>query len=110
MSAGITAFEAIAAWLDERGFDGLTDEDECFCKLDGIAPCQRMKNTCVPGYLHRIKLGESYMEISTEPANKEIFNAAIKLAVCTVESLPEGASKRSVMDAIAGLKKDTRTK
>ena len=47
----MTIKEIIKQYLEEHGYDGLYNEDECACSLDELFPCDGSWPTCKPGYM-----------------------------------------------------------
>jgi len=51
MSANPTVLDMVYDSLKERGFDGLVSDDfECSCELEDLAPCCEMSDQCTAGY------------------------------------------------------------
>jgi hypothetical protein len=44
--------EIVGEYLRANGYDGLTDEEECGCGVDDLAPCQGVISHCVAAYRH----------------------------------------------------------
>ena len=42
--------EILKEWLEEHGFDGLWDGDECGYRNDDLMPCESCPDMCEPGY------------------------------------------------------------
>ncbi len=48
----MTVQDIILKYLNDNGFDGLTDCDDCACEKNNLAPCDDMAMlNCIPGYL-----------------------------------------------------------
>ena len=63
--------EILKEWLEENGYDGLTDEDECGCSTDDLVPCQSFSGHCVAAYLHEDPDSEFGQTFSTEKPGKK---------------------------------------
>ncbi len=46
----MTVFEIIEKYLKDNGYDGLTNGDDCSCKIENLAPCCDDRFACRPGY------------------------------------------------------------
>jgi len=42
--------EIVKRWLQEHGYDGLTNLCDCGCELDDLMPCSNDVSGCVPGH------------------------------------------------------------
>lgn len=46
----ITAKQIIKEYLEEHGYDGLWDGDECGCPVDDLMPCESCPDMCEAGW------------------------------------------------------------
>ncbi len=60
LTVGQTIEQVIAAYLKERGYDGLFAPGECGCLLDNLCPCGEWSSIqdCIPGYKTLCTCGE----------------------------------------------------
>ncbi len=68
----MTVHDIILKYLNDNGYDGLTDCDDCACKKDDLAPCNDIESmlNCNSGYLIKCKGCSDYGYcLSTEKTN-----------------------------------------
>ena len=46
----MTANEILKEWLEEHGYQGLWDGDECGCRVDDLMPWDCCQDQCEAGY------------------------------------------------------------
>lgn len=42
--------EIVKKYLEDNGYGGLYDGEECGCEVEDLAPCGEMPDTCIAGY------------------------------------------------------------
>ena len=47
-----TRYRAVVDWLFEKGYDGLTDDEGCYCTTDDLMPCGSYGPDCHASYFY----------------------------------------------------------
>lgn len=45
--------DIVKTWLQDNGYDGLCDGDDCGCPIDDLMPCGEPGMHCMAGYLKK---------------------------------------------------------
>lgn len=67
----VTIPEIVEEWLKAHGYGGLTNDEDCGCALEDLAPCGGCMCSCFPAYNHGPRDGVDFWMSREKPGEKE---------------------------------------